>query len=171
MTKREKYQELYRKRNRLKRNRYQKKYYQQNREHCLEKAHKIYERDKKRILAKMRKYYAANRATIKKRNRDAWFRKPVGERRVISRTRQVKHMYNLTSDKHIALLEKQRYKCPISGEPVNIFSSIDHDHRCCPREKSCGECIRGILSRRINAALDAFLNPRWFLKAHKYVTA
>lgn len=27
---------------------------------------------------------------------------------------------------------------------------VDHDHRCCPRDTSCGQCVRGIMCRECN---------------------
>lgn len=34
--------------------------------------------------------------------------------------------------------------------------SIDHDHNCCPGNKSCGKCIRGVLCRGCNSGLGMF---------------
>lgn len=30
---------------------------------------------------------------------------------------------------------------------------VDHDHACCPRERCCGECIRGLLCMKCNMLL------------------
>lgn len=55
-----------------------------------------------------------------------------------------------------ALLEAQGKACAMCREPFAdgqvIF--IDHDHACCPDEKSsCGKCVRGLLCLGCNTAL------------------
>lgn len=32
---------------------------------------------------------------------------------------------------------------------------LDHDHSCCPTERTCGQCIRGVLCTACNVALGA----------------
>ena len=64
--------------------------------------------------------------------------------------------YGLTQDQFDRLLEDQEYSCAMCRKPFGegqpIF--IDHDHGCCPDEKSsCGECIRGLLDLSCDTAL------------------
>ena len=61
--------------------------------------------------------------------------------------------YGLTAADFDRMLEEQDYACAMCGEPFAedepIF--IDHDHACCPDEKSsCGWCVRGLLNLRCN---------------------
>lgn len=47
---------------------------------------------------------------------------------------------------------------------------VDHDHRCCPKGKSCGDCRRGILCRECNLMLGlARDNPEVLSKAIEYL--
>ena len=64
--------------------------------------------------------------------------------------------YGLTQELYDRLLEAQQHACAMchtpfaDGQPV----FVDHDHACCPDEKSsCGECTRGLLDLSCNTAL------------------
>jgi hypothetical protein len=64
--------------------------------------------------------------------------------------------YGLAQAGFDRLLELQDYACAMCHEPFvegqPIF--IDHDHACCPGEKSsCGQCVRGLLDLGCNIAL------------------
>jgi recombination endonuclease VII len=64
--------------------------------------------------------------------------------------------YGLTPADFDRLLELQGYACAMCHEPFAegqpIF--IDHDHACCPGEKSsCGKCVRGLLDLACNTSL------------------
>ena len=128
-----------------------------------------YQRNKEKIKDRQRKYYAVHRNEILNKHRQQWERKTPAEKKLSMRIRSVKSQYNLSHEEHVKLLEKLNYVCPISGQPINLYSHIDHDHNCCPGAKSCGKCIRGILVGKINSALGMFSNPEWLLKAYEYV--
>lgn len=63
--------------------------------------------------------------------------------------------YGLTIDDRTRILTEQNNKCGICGilETNENFLHIDHDHRCCPSNTSCGKCIRGLLCSKCNRTL------------------
>lgn len=47
---------------------------------------------------------------------------------------------------------------------------VDHDHSCCPGERTCGKCIRGILCDKCNRGLGFFNdNPDLLQRAIEYL--
>ena len=62
--------------------------------------------------------------------------------------------YHLTTQQFFAMLDAQGWKCPVCKKGLTITTvAIDHDHRCCNRDGSCGKCVRGLLDRDCNAGL------------------
>lgn len=57
--------------------------------------------------------------------------------------------YGLTPDEYAELT---REGCHICGATDRQFH-VDHDHRCCPGQSSCGRCVRGVLCGPCNQAL------------------
>ena len=74
-----------------------------------------------------------------------------------------KHMlwskYKMTPAQYEDMLKAQGYACANKGcgatDPARgqIGFSVDHDHACCGGDKSCGECVRGLLCNKCNVAL------------------
>jgi Recombination endonuclease VII len=59
-------------------------------------------------------------------------------------------------------------RCMICGAKGNLV--IDHDHDCCPGQKACGKCFRGMLCHAHNVALGLFQdNPALLRKAAGYI--
>ena len=64
--------------------------------------------------------------------------------------------YGLNQEQFDRLLQAQGYACAMCREPFENGQAIfiDHDHACCPDEKSsCGKCVRGLLGLSCNTAL------------------
>jgi hypothetical protein len=76
----------------------------------------------------------------------------------INRNSRFKRVYGITHDEYDEMLAWQRGRCWICQEPPSDDRrlAVDHDHACCPGEKSCGKCIRGLLCRRCNQAIGLF---------------
>lgn len=68
--------------------------------------------------------------------------------------------YGLTTETYIALVNAQGDSCAICGtdNPGGKWNKwcVDHDHSCCPGQKTCGNCVRGLLCIRCNTGLGMF---------------
>jgi hypothetical protein len=73
-----------------------------------------------------------------------------------------KHRYSITEAQYLELFDSQEGVCAICKQPETGVNkdgtrknlSVDHDHRCCPSEKSsCGQCIRGLLCSGCNRGI------------------
>ena len=64
------------------------------------------------------------------------------------RAYQLLYQYGLTVDQYNELCSGG---CCVCGSMDRL--SIDHDHACCPTNKTCGKCIRGVLCDQCNVVL------------------
>jgi len=60
--------------------------------------------------------------------------------------------YRISREDVNRLLQSQAGRCACCGEPL-VYMTIDHDHACCPGDRACGACVRGLLCRRCNTLL------------------
>lgn len=76
--------------------------------------------------------------------------------------RNLMRLYKITPEQWIALYESQNKVCYYCGNPetskymdTNTVKrlAVDHDHRCCPGQKSCGRCVRHLLCKSCNTLL------------------
>ena len=84
-----------------------------------------------------------------------------------------KRQYGITEEEYNAILKAQNYCCRICNKTVEENGkalAIDHDHKCCPGRKACGECIRGLLCNSCNWIIGAMNdNPDNFDRAKEYI--
>lgn len=64
--------------------------------------------------------------------------------------------YGLTKEIFDQIVITQDGKCAICKKVPQIGFRVDHDHSCCPKESSCGKCVRGLLCEKCNPALGSF---------------
>ena len=72
------------------------------------------------------------------------------------RNEHTKYRYGMTLDDLVKRLADQGDKCSICGTTLSIIGGeyrVDHDHSCCPGERSCGKCIRGLLCGNCNCGI------------------
>ena len=76
----------------------------------------------------------------------------------VNRVRSLKYKYGLTVEQYQALEKSQDYRCAIcrTVQHPDRGWNVDHDHSCCNSEKSCGQCVRGLLCTPCNQGLGSF---------------
>lgn len=84
-------------------------------------------------------------------------------------------LYGLKPGQYQEMLEAQGGVCGICKRPAADKNGrrlhVDHDHRCCPGSKTCGNCTRGLLCYACNAGLGSFQDdPELLREAIKWLT-
>ena len=75
-------------------------------------------------------------------------------------------LFGLSKDQYEELAENQNWVCAICGEGnYGRALAVDHDHSCCPGEKTCGKCVRGLLCDSCNHGLGKFRDSETLMQA------
>jgi hypothetical protein len=112
-----------------------------------------------------------------------WYRKNMEQVQATNRYTRWRRKYKLTEDDLLRMLNEQHDVCAVCGEPfvdgflsltlrgtVDLVPSIDHDHRCCPGEQTCGKCIRAIVHFRCNKLMSMLRDdPKLMRKCVEYL--
>lgn len=125
-----------------------------------------------------RKRYKENKNYYRDRKNASgkrWREKNKGDKE-LWRKYKLKHKYGITLDQYKELLEKQGGVCIACGMPPfpafngAVSLAVDHDHKCCAGERSCGKCIRGLIHSQCNTAIGAvFDKPEVLRKLADYL--
>lgn len=91
----------------------------------------------------------------------------------------LRYYFNIGQDDYDQLLAQQHGGCAVCGttDPTNgrqgtAYFCVDHDHGCCPEDRSCGACVRGLLCTDCNKLLGcAHDAPEVLMSAVQYLSA
>lgn len=86
------------------------------------------------------------------------------------RNRYYQRMYGISLEDYNVFYEQQKGLCAICNKFQKILH-VDHDHNCCPGEKTCGKRIRGLPCRKCNVGLAIVENEEFVRKSTKYLTS
>jgi hypothetical protein len=93
-----------------------------------------------------------------------------------ARNRNLWVRYKLKKEDYDAILLGQDSKCAIcktdtAGKNPQGWN-VDHDHKCCVGEKTCGNCIRGLLCPGCNTRLgilESASGRKWLENVRNYL--
>jgi hypothetical protein len=112
--------------------------------------------------------------TPSSRRAGAWCKRCHREYKKETSTPEQRKAHNLWGTHRMRLVEynvrvsEQQGKCAICGQEAKL--TIDHDHKCCPGQKSCGQCHRELLCTGCNTGLGHFRdNPEVLELAAEYI--
>lgn len=97
--------------------------------------------------------------------------------RITHRNRQLWLRYKVTPERYEQMLVSQGGKCAVCGSTRASSKkpdmwNVDHDHSCCPGDKTCGKCVRGLLCAGCNTRLgmlESESGRAWFKNMRNYL--
>lgn len=97
--------------------------------------------------AKKKIWYTKNKDKTKKYSRKSYVKNK--ERWTF---RRIERTYGISKERYMEILRSQGGGCAVCKKS-GITLHVDHDHNCCPSNRSCGKCVRGLLCVNHNAML------------------
>jgi hypothetical protein len=77
-----------------------------------------------------------------------------------AREHHLKVSYKITLQDYERMFKKQKGVCAICKLPApeGKLLFVDHNHKCCPKSRCCGKCVRGLLCQMCNHGIGNFLD-------------
>lgn len=151
---------------------FQAQYRVNNPEGVKESFSRWYIENRAEALVKQKEYREKNKEKVAAKTKE-WNEKNKERRRLSARKRHLRSKYNITPEDYDRMLETQKGLCIGCERHYSEFKLpllIDHDHACCPTNKSCGKCIRGLLCTECNGLLGYGKdNPEILKRLIKYL--
>jgi hypothetical protein len=96
----------------------------------------------------------------------------VKARRTAVADKRVLDVYSITPAEYAEIYFGQDQRCAICRRATGARKrlAVDHDHACCDKPTSCGQCVRGLLCSTCNKTLGHFRDdPAAFLRGALYL--
>jgi len=123
-------------------------------------------RNPEKVKAANKKRYHKNKNEINQKRR----LKYDGEK---IRWFNLKRFYKVDQEWYNEQLRKQNNKCAICKIDANEYGKnfvVDHNHSCCKKPPTCGNCNRGLLCNYCNLSLSSLeFKKDWIEKAKEYL--
>ena len=106
------------------------------------------------------------RASERQQRAERWQRDPAAEWRK-ELAKRLRSQFRISIEDYDRMYLAQEGRCGICGKPGRGSEwaagddalrclAVDHDRRCCPGDKSCGRCVRGLLCGSCNPKLGFY---------------
>lgn len=146
---------------------YKRKWAERNREKIREQRARTYQENRETLIERSRANYAANRDARaaqqrEYKNRDperwrAYNRDKYWEDRDQRLARDAFTRHGIRPEDWAAIWDSQDGRCYLCGTDLAKLNPryvhVDHDHRCCPKNRSCPACRRGLACMDCNIAI------------------
>lgn len=127
---------------------YGRQYYAANSERLREYARQWREANPEQARERRRRYYAANPEKGREATRQWQEANPAKVRAI-----RLRRHHGMSADEWDGLWAAQQGLCYLCEEPMaSGEAAVEHDHSCCPQNRSCRACRRGLAHQSCNQA-------------------
>jgi hypothetical protein len=111
-----------------------------------------------RARERERAYYLANADRIREQERTRRQRKGRAPRNTeMDRAAAMQYKHGMSPGDWASMWDAQNGACYLCGAPIDPdqpkLIAVDHDHGCCPRNRSCAGCRRGLTHHTCNTLI------------------